>query len=240
MQATLAAKVAALTGLVAELWYFVDAPSGLDAARKARLEALLPLSRGAASTAGRPLLVVPRLGTLSPWASKATDIARSCGIDGVERLERGILYRLEGNLSDADLASLAPLLHDRMTETVLERMEDAARLFQRSAPRPLGRVGLSAGGRDALVRANRELGLALDPDEIDYLVASFRELGRDPTDVELMMFAQANSEHCRHKIFKAEFVIDGKPEERSLFRMIQNTHERSPEGTLSAYKDNAA
>ena len=240
LQATLAAKVPALAGLGAELWYFVDAPSGLDAAASARLEALLPLASGRGSAAGRPLLVVPRLGTLSPWASKATDIARSCGIAGVARLERGILYRLEGQLSEADVALLAPLLHDRMTETVLERVEDAARLFQRSSPRPLARVGLSAGGRDALVRANRELGLALDADEIDYLVASFRELGRDPTDVELMMFAQANSEHCRHKIFKAEFVIDGKPEERSLFRMIQNTHERSPEGTLSAYKDNAA
>jgi phosphoribosylformylglycinamidine synthase len=240
LRAALAAKAPALEALHAELWYFVDAPAGLPPDALARLEALLPLSREPAAPAGRALLVVPRVGTLSPWASKATDIARSCGIAGVERLERGILYRLVGALGDAELAALAPLLHDRMTETVLERLEDAARLFQRSAPRALGRIGLLAGGRDALVRANRELGLALDQDEIDYLVASFRELGRDPTDVELMMFAQANSEHCRHKIFKADFVVDGRPEERSLFRMIQNTHERSPEGTLSAYKDNAA
>ncbi|HEY3493411.1 MAG TPA: phosphoribosylformylglycinamidine synthase [Polyangiaceae bacterium] len=240
LRRTLSAQVPALTALHAELWYFVDAPGGLDRALTERLRELLPLAEGEASSSGSPLLVVPRVGTLSPWASKATDIARSCGIAGVERVERGTLYRLEGSLSSADLGVIAPLLHDRMTETVLEQVADAARLFQRSAPRPLARVGLSAGGREALVRANRELGLALDADEIDYLVASFRELGRDPTDVELMMFAQANSEHCRHKIFKADFVIDGKPEERSLFRMIQNTHERSPEGTLSAYKDNAA
>jgi phosphoribosylformylglycinamidine synthase len=237
---TLAHKVPLLRSVEAELWYFVDAPGDLDAGALERLQALLPLGGQPAGTEGRALLVVPRLGTLSPWASKATDIARSCGIAGVERLERGILYRFTGALGEADLAVLAPLLHDRMTETVLERLEDAARLFEHSAPRPLGRVELLSGGREALVRANREIGLALDADEIDYLLASFRELGRDPTDVELMMFAQANSEHCRHKIFKADFVIDGEPQERSLFRMIQNTHERSPGGTLSAYKDNAA
>jgi phosphoribosylformylglycinamidine synthase len=240
LRASLVGLAPALTGLHAELWYFVDAPAGLEPAPVERLKALLPLAREAPASAGRPLLVVPRVGTLSPWASKATDIARSCGLTFVERLERGVLYRLEGSLSDGDVARLLPLLHDRMTETVLGSIDEAAKLFERSAPRPLGRVGLLAGGRDALVRANRELGLALDADEIDYLVASFRELGRDPTDVELMMFAQANSEHCRHKIFKADFVIDGRAEERSLFGMIQNTHERSPEGTLSAYKDNAA
>jgi phosphoribosylformylglycinamidine synthase len=218
--------------------YFVDvarASAGLDQ----KLAALLPLAEAPRSE-GKLLLVVPRLGTLSPWASKATDIARSCGLAEVRCIERGVAYRLEGSVTKPDLASIAPLLHDRMTESVLERLEDAARLFRREKPRRLERIPVLDDGRDALVKANVKLGLALDPEEIDYLVASFSALRRDPTDVELMMFAQANSEHCRHKIFKADFVVDGVTQERSLFGMIRNTHERTPEGTLSAYKDNAA
>jgi phosphoribosylformylglycinamidine synthase len=127
-----------------------------------------------------------------------------------------------------------------MTDSVLSGLDQAARLFGRAEPKPLTTVGLLAGGRDALLRANHDLGLALADDEIDYLMQSFRELGRDPTDVELMMFAQANSEHCRHKIFKADYVIDDQAQQKSLFGMIQNTHRASPGGTLSAYSDNAA
>jgi phosphoribosylformylglycinamidine synthase len=237
---SLTAAVPTVSGVSATFRYFVDAARETPELTR-KLAELLPVAPAAeAPGAGRALLVVPRLGTLSPWSSKATDIARSCGLAEVQRVERGILYELEGVTSDAEAAALAPLLHDRMTESVLPRLADATRLFRREPPRKLTRVAVLDDGRNALVRANMRLGLALDSEEIDYLVASFAALRRDPTDVELMMFAQANSEHCRHKIFKAEFVVDGAVQPRSLFRMIQNTHERSPEGTLSAYKDNAA
>jgi phosphoribosylformylglycinamidine synthase len=225
-------------GVSATYQYFVDVTrSSLELER--RLAELLPLGT-AESAEGTLLLVVPRVGTLSPWASKATDIAKSCELAEVRRIERGVAYRLAGELTAAELGRVKALLHDRMTETVFERMEDAARLFRRETPRRLERVPVLDDGRDALVKANVKLGLALDSEEIDYLVASFSSLRRDPTDVELMMFAQANSEHCRHKIFKADFIVDGEPKPRSLFGMIRNTHEHSPAGTLSAYKDNAA
>jgi phosphoribosylformylglycinamidine synthase len=224
--------------------YFVDAEPEAGPELDAQLRELLSLE-GAPAGASSPALelwVVPRLGTISPWSSKATDIARSCGLSAVRRIERGTLYRLLGGagLSEAEIEKLAAVLHDRMTQTVLRRESDAEQLFRRAEPRPYSTVPILAGGRESLVRANQELGLALAEDEIDYLIASFGELGRDPTDVELMMFAQANSEHCRHKIFKADFVIDGVPQPRSLFGMIQNTHRASPQGTLSAYSDNAA
>jgi phosphoribosylformylglycinamidine synthase len=192
-------------------------------------------------TAGLPLWVIPRPGTISPWASKATDIAHVCGLDAVRRIERGVEYRIGSRVSlDAAAVSvLMPLLHDRMTETVIEDVGQAARLFSVEAPRPLRRVSL-ATGRAALETANAELGLALSADEIDYLLEAFRSLGRDPSDVELMMFAQANSEHCRHKIFNADWVIDGTVRTKSLFAMIRNTHARAPQGVLSAYRDNAA
>ena len=232
-----------VTGVTAHFRYFVDAARETPELAK-KLAELLPVAGepagSAGSAAGRLLLVVPRLGTLSPWASKATDIARSCGLTEVRTVERGTQYELAGVTTDAELAALAPVLHDRMTESVLARLEDAKGLFRREPPKKLTRVAVLDDGRNALVRANVRLGLALDDEEIDYLAASFSALRRDPTDVELMMFAQANSEHCRHKIFKAEFVVDGEAQPRSLFRMIQNTHERSPAGTLSAYKDNAA
>src|SRR5499427_4145293 len=196
-------------------------------------------SAGRATVAfGRRLLVVPRLGTVSPWSSKATDIAHSCGLARVKRIERAILYVIVGEVVDE--AALRRALHDRMTESVLERTADAARLFEHAAPRPLTRVALGSGGRAVLERANETLGLALSPDEIGYLVDAYRGLGRDPTDVELMMFAQANSEHCRHKIFNAQLIVDGQPQPQSLFQMIQRSTEASPGGVLSAYKDNAA
>ncbi len=190
------------------------------------------------------LLVVPRPGTLSPWSSKATDIAQHCGLEAVRRLERGTAYRLQpltaGGLDATALATAAALLHDRMTEVVLRDPAEAERLFVQAEPRVLARVPLLGDGRAALVRANGELGLALSVDEIDYLAERFTALGRDPTDVELMMFAQANSEHCRHKIFNADWVIDGAPQAQSLFAMIRNTTACSPDGVLSAYQDNAA
>jgi len=193
---------------------------------------------------GEVLLVVPRLGTISPWSSKATDIAHHCGLDKVRRLERGVIWhfaRRDGAaLSAAERESLMPLIHDRMTENVLPELSRATELFRETVPAALKIVDVLSGGRDALVQADREYGLALSGDEIDYLVENFRRLGRNPTDVELVMFAQANSEHCRHKIFNAEWIIDRKKQPHSLFGMIRETHARSPKGTLVAYADNAA
>ncbi|TWO70111.1 phosphoribosylformylglycinamidine synthase [Caenimonas sedimenti] len=196
-----------------------------------------------------PLIVVtPRFGTVSPWASKATDIARNCGL-AVKRMERFVEYRLvlKGSWLRATrepgaetLAALAALLHDRMTESVVAERQDAIRMFQELAPQPMEHVDVLEGGRAALEAANSRFGLALAADEIDYLVTAFRGLGRNPTDVELMMFAQANSEHCRHKIFNASFTVDGQPQELSLFGMIRNTHKLHPEHTVIAYSDNAA
>lgn len=188
------------------------------------------------------IIVIPRPGTISPWSSKATDIAHVCGLDAVERIERGIAYELHASdeLSQEALREIAPILYDRMIEAAILKLEDAARLFVRETPRPLRTVPVLARGREALEEANRSLGLALSSDEIDYLLESFVRLQRDPTDAELMMFAQANSEHCRHKIFNADWIIDGERQPKSLFAMIKNTYAHSPQGVLSAYRDNAA
>ena len=220
--------------------HFVDLDRPLSAEDSAVLTRLLTYGPKleAAALQGQTRWVVPRMGTISPWSSKATDIAHNSGLSRVRRIERGIEWTVAGPLRDP--AQLWRGLHDRMTEVVLERVEDAARLFSHHAPRPLESIPLQSGGRAALVAANARLGLALAADEIDYLVAAFTELARDPTDVELMMFAQANSEHCRHKIFNAEFVVDGVTQPDSLFRMIRRSTEASPGGVLSAYKDNAA
>ncbi|WP_106848742.1 phosphoribosylformylglycinamidine synthase [Blastococcus sp. Marseille-P5729] len=186
-------------------------------------------------------VVAPRLGTISPWASKATDIAHSCGID-VHRIERVTQYVVvhEGGLDDAAQAACAGLLHDRMTETVLGTLEQAQRLFADRDPEPMEHVDVLGRGRAALDEANQAYGLALSDDEIEYLDEAFTGLRRNPTDVELMMFAQANSEHCRHKIFNADFIIDGQPQPRSLFGMIRHTEQQHPESTIVAYKDNAS
>jgi phosphoribosylformylglycinamidine synthase len=230
---------AGILALQSRYVYFVDCAPPPNAAQRAQLGRLLGLDAGAAlAEDGATLLVVPRPGTISPWSSKATDIARVCGLDFVHRIERGVQYWFEGRVS-APLDRLGAELHDRMTEGVLRASAEAIVLFAVTAPAPLSHVALSAG-RAALAAANERLGLALAADEIDYLYASFTRLGRDPTDVELMMFAQANSEHCRHKIFNAEFVIDGEAQPKSLFAMIRNTHARAPAGVLSAYRDNAA
>jgi phosphoribosylformylglycinamidine synthase len=233
-----------VTGLATCSWYFVQLRGReLPAAQRVLLGQLLAASVPASSddVPGRTLLVVPRIGTISPWSSKATDIAAVCGLDAVKRIERGVRWQLQSAqpLAEFTLRAGAALLHDRMTESVLLNSGDAALLFASQAPRPLQTVAIG-GSKTALAAANERLGLALAVDEIDYLYEAFSRLGRDPTDVELMMFAQANSEHCRHKIFNAEFVIDGAVQAKSLFEMIRNTHARAPQGVLSAYKDNAA
>ncbi|WP_284449313.1 phosphoribosylformylglycinamidine synthase [Pseudoxanthomonas mexicana] len=228
----------------AEFMHFVDLEGGLSESEQAILDRLLTYgpSVPVEEPDGVLFLVVPRPGTLSPWSSKATDIARNCGLRQIHRIERGTAFYVRANrkLGLEQREKIAALLHDRMTQKVFHEMGGAELLFSHEEPRPLGRVSVLAGGRSALVEANARLGLALAEDEIDYLAKSFTDLQRDPTDVELMMFAQANSEHCRHKIFNASWTIDGKEQDRSLFRMIKHTHAQTPEHTLSAYSDNAA
>jgi phosphoribosylformylglycinamidine synthase len=228
--------------LGAEYWHFAMVPGALAEAERGRLERILSYgpSGEPTITGGVLLLVVPRIGTISPWSSKATDIARHCGLAQIERIERGVAYWIDGVLSSLQKAALAPLIHDRMTETVLESFDDVARLFHHIPPQPLATVDVTRGAAAALARANRAMGLALSEDEIEYLAEHFARIERNPTDVELMMFAQANSEHCRHKIFNADWVIDGGPQAQSLFGMIRTTHEKNPRGTVVAYTDNAS
>ena len=186
--------------------------------------------------------MIPRLGTISSWSSKATQILQVCGWDDIQRVEHGYIYQLSSHepVSAEQWALIVPLLHDRMTQSVLHEAPTAELLFGHHQPRPLTECPLLTEGREALVRANQNWGLALNEQEIDYLFTLFSDLKRNPTDVELMMFAQANSEHCRHKIFRSRFEIDGQPQELSLFGMIQHTHKLNPQGTLVAYSDNAA
>jgi phosphoribosylformylglycinamidine synthase len=219
-------------------WHFVEVTRDPDARERSVLDRLLTYGPPAVEDATQtvPVLVTPRLGTISPWSSKATDIARLCNLDFVRRIERGTVFHLSGS----DPSPVLLLLHDRMTETVLPSMDAAAHLFRHVAPRPMTAIDVLGGGAAAIADANLRFGLALAPDEIEYLVSYFLRAGRNPTDVELTMFAQANSEHCRHKIFNASWVIDGRPEAESLFGMIRRTHEANPQGTVSAYSDNAA
>ncbi|WP_312966882.1 phosphoribosylformylglycinamidine synthase [Acinetobacter gerneri] len=183
------------------------------------------------------ILVTPRVGTISPWSSKATDIFANCNTP-VHRLERGVLFTIKGSKDISNEVKLA--LHDRMTESVFGKIDDAAALFVETAPKPLNSIDILGQGKDALVQANNEFGFALSDEEIDYLTAAFTKMGRNPHDIELMMFAQANSEHCRHKIFGSEWTIDGEKQPLSLFQMIKNTYKESPTDVLSAYKDNAS
>ena len=240
----------AVEALDARHFYVVWSDQAIGEDERARLVALL--GAGGAhefSCQGSAVHVLPRIGTISPWASKATDIAHSCAMAAIHRIERGTEYRIAArrgllgaarSIDEAALARLVDVLHDRMTETALLSPPDPAALFAPLEGRPLQRIALSARGRAALVQADRALGLALSDDEIDYLVEAFAEEGRDPSDVELMMFAQANSEHCRHKIFNARWTIDGEPQAQSLFAMIRATHAAHPIGTVVAYADNAA
>ncbi|CAB1215091.1 phosphoribosylformylglycinamidine synthase [Acinetobacter bouvetii] len=183
------------------------------------------------------ILVTPRLGTISPWSSKATDIFANCNTP-IHRLERGVLFTLKG-ISEVS-NDVKQVLHDRMTESVFNHIDDAAALFSETAPKPLNSIDILGQGKEALVKANSEFGFALSDEEIDYLTEAFNKLGRNPHDIELMMFAQANSEHCRHKIFGSEWTIDGEKQPLSLFQMIKNTYKESPTDVLSAYKDNAS
>ncbi|CAM5505166.1 Phosphoribosylformylglycinamidine synthase OS=Stutzerimonas stutzeri OX=316 GN=purL PE=3 SV=1 [Stutzerimonas stutzeri] len=240
--AQLTEKVPAVSGLYAEFAHFAEVSGALGAEEQQVLTRLLKYgpSVPVQEPAGRLFLVVPRFGTISPWSSKASDIAHNCGLEKIQRLERGIAYYVQGELSDSDAELVAAALHDRMTQLVLGRFEEAANLFSHAQPKPLTAVDVLGGGRAALEKANVELGLALAEDEIDYLVQAFTGLGRNPHDIELMMFAQANSEHCRHKYFNASWDIDGESQDKSLFGMIKNTYQLHNEGVLSAYKDNAA
>ena len=230
--------------LSSEFWYFVGSEKALDAATVEKLQALLAAQSVEQTLKAREglhlFLVTPRLGTISPWASKATNIAENCGLEGIERIERGMAVWLEGALTDGQKQQWAALLHDRMTESVLTDIDAAAQLFHHIQSETFSSVDVLGGGKEALVKANTEMGLALSADEIDYLVENYQALNRNPSDVELMMFAQANSEHCRHKIFNADFILNGEKQPKSLFGMIRDTHNAHPEGTVVAYKDNSS
>ena len=232
-----------VSDIYAEYVHFADVSAPLNSDEQTKLQRLLKYGPSLAehAPAGRLLLVTPRPGTISPWSSKATDIAHNCGLSQVLRLERGLAFYVQApSLTDAQWRQLGALLHDRMMETLFDRFEDAEALFAQHQPAPVQSVDILGEGRSALEAANTKLGLALAQDEIDYLMNAFTSLGRNPTDIELYMFAQANSEHCRHKIFNADWVIDGQEQPKSLFKMIKNTFEHTPDHVLSAYKDNAA
>jgi phosphoribosylformylglycinamidine synthase len=230
----------------ARYWHFVTTNQALLEDELQRLEQLLHYGESdeEATPNGKLFLVVPRTGTLSPWSSKATDILHNSGMTVVDRVERGIAYFIETekntDLSADDVLFIHEQIHDRMMEQVVSNGEDAGVLFSDAEPVPFKSVDISQNAGVALQQANSELGLALSVDEIDYLAENYQALERNPTDVELMMFAQANSEHCRHKIFNADWIIDGQPKEQTLFGMIRNTYHHAPEGVLSAYKDNAS
>jgi phosphoribosylformylglycinamidine synthase len=242
--ADLAASDRRVTGLDARFAYFVDLACPLTDKESERLDALLLSGEQVASfpREATRVYVAPRPGTMSPWSSKATDIVHACHLDSVRRIERGVCYALtsDESIPEDDLPALKGLLFDRMTEFCFAEGGEAGVLFGDHSPLPINTIPLLAEGQGALHVANRDLGLALSDDEIDYLTSNYQALGRDPTDAELMMFAQANSEHCRHKIFNADWIIDGESQPEKLFGMIRSTTEARPEGVISAYSDNAA
>jgi phosphoribosylformylglycinamidine synthase len=241
---SLQSLVPEVKAVYAEFMHFTDLDQELTVSEREVLERILRYGPKAdvEVPSGELFLVVPRPGTISPWSSKATDIVHNCGLTAIRRVERGIVYHvsLTGEADDQQRERIATLLHDRMVEAVMTSLDAARTLFSHADPKAIARVDILGAGRLALEQANAQLGLALAEDEIDYLVQSFRELGRNPVDIELMMFAQANSEHCRHKIFNASWDIDGEAQDKSLFAMIRNTNELGGEDVLSAYKDNAA
>lgn len=240
----------AIASVTGRFVHFIDSAAPIAPDDVKRLDGLLTYGEPFdGKIEGDEFVVIPRFGTISPWASKATDIAHNCGMTDIRRIERGILYVVHlksgllggaKKLSDEGIAAVQALLHDRMTETVLRSTQEAAGLFGELEAKPLAFIDITQGGKAALVHANTELGLALSDDEIDYLLAAFTTAKRNPTDVELMMFAQANSEHCRHKIFNADWTIDGVKQDKSLFAMIKNTHQLAPRGTVVAYSDNSS
>jgi len=239
----LQAVVPGVRDISARFLHFAALNSELDTAELERLNVLLDYGESfTGATNGREILSVPRFGTQSPWSSKATDILHHCGLDKIARVERGIAWYIDvaDNLDTESIMLLGALLHDRMTEVILLDRHDAGGLFTTQEPTPVGIVKLGDDALAALQAANDDLGLALAPEEIRYLAEGYQKLGRDPTDVELMMFAQVNSEHCRHKIFKAAWTLDSKQHDTSLFDYIRLTHEAHPGRVLSAYSDNAA
>ncbi|MCE3264298.1 MAG: phosphoribosylformylglycinamidine synthase [Pseudoduganella sp.] len=253
----LQAVLPAITSVQARFIHFVDAASALSDDDLNRLNGLLTYGEPAlpeqADGVVEEFVVIPRFGTISPWASKATDIVHNCGMGHIHRVERGVAFRinLKGGILGTGLGAakkldteqaqaVAALLHDRMTESVLRHADQAAGLFSSLEAKPLESIDVMGAGRTALEKANTDLGLAMSDDEIDYLLEAFTSAKRNPTDVELMMFAQANSEHCRHKIFNADWTIDGVAQEMSLFKMIKNTHQKNPRGTVVAYSDNSS
>ncbi|MCX4189352.1 phosphoribosylformylglycinamidine synthase [Methylophaga sp. OBS3] len=242
----LRAELPDITGVRSEYRYFAEIENDgqLSASDLTTLQTLLVAESkdSVAASDETLLLVTPRPGTISPWSSKATDIVHNSGLVDVKRVERGIAFFVQTKhaINAEQKQLIAAKLHDRMIESVFDDVDDAEQLFMHTAPRPLLSVDILGGGRQALVNANIDMGLALADDEIDYLFDNFSALNRNPNDIELMMFAQANSEHCRHKIFRADWVIDGKPQERSLFDMIRYTHEQHPEGVVKAYNDNSS
>lgn len=229
-----------ITDVSAEYVHFAATNKALSSDEAEQLKRLTTYGTAyTGSNKGKLFLVVPRPGTISPWSSKATDIAHNTGLLSINRIERGIAYFVSG-MGEAGNQNVAAILHDRMTEVVFASLEDAEQLFQTEEPRQLGTIELQKAGKQALIDANDSLGLALADDEVEYLFDSYTALKRNPTDVELMMFAQVNSEHCRHKVFNADWNIDGKNQPKSLFKMIKNTYEQGGEDVISAYSDNAA
>ncbi|MGB1800308.1 MAG: phosphoribosylformylglycinamidine synthase, partial [Gammaproteobacteria bacterium] len=238
-------NVPQINAVRAHFVHFAETSADLSEKEQVQLDALLNYGSAIdiADHNSTKLIVIPRPGTISPWSSKATDIVHNSGLNKVIRIERGVVYLLslaDGSLNDEQIELIKPLLHDRMTDAVINNEAEASALFSTAEPAPLEHVDILSGGKAALEKANSEMGLALSAEEIDYLFTNFEKLNRNPTDVELMMFAQANSEHCRHKIFNAEWTIDDTEQEYSLFDMIRHTHQENPGNVLSAYHDNAA
>ncbi|MGB2742229.1 MAG: phosphoribosylformylglycinamidine synthase, partial [Cognaticolwellia sp.] len=235
-----------VTDIYAEFTHFAHISEELNAEESQVLQLLLKYGPTIEEhePVGQFILVTPRPGTISPWSSKSTDIANNCGLTKVLRLERGLAYYVSTEnsapLTPAQQSTLNNLIHDRMMETIFSDMNQATALFASAEPGELTSIDIEHGGKNALVQANIDLGLALADDEVNYLFENFSKLGRNPHDIELYMFAQANSEHCRHKIFNADWTIDGVKQPKSLFKMIRNTHKVNPDFVLSAYKDNAA
>lgn len=225
--------------LSAEFIHFADLNSALSDEQAQHLDHLLNYTNALNATSdAQSIIVIPRLGTISPWSSKATDIAHLCDINQINRVERGIIYHLNHKISNTE--AVLNCLMDKMTESLLDSIENAHTIFDNFEPQPFSSIDILSQGKTSLETANTELGLALSAGEIDYLVDSFTKLERNPTDIELMMFAQANSEHCRHKIFNADWKIDDTEQAKSLFAMIRNTYHKHPEGLLSVYSDNSA
>ncbi len=225
--------------LATEFVHFVHSEQALDKAQSSTITTLLAYNEPLPNVqSSDTLVVIPRLGTISPWSSKATDILHLCGLEKVQRIERGIIYHFNKKITNK--AAVLSIIMDKMTESTLDTIDQAQSIFEHLAPQPLQTVDILGQGKSALEQTNTELGLALSTSEIDYLMKNFIQLGRNPNDIELMMFAQANSEHCRHKIFNAQWTVDGETQAKSLFAMIRNTYHQNPEDLLSVYSDNSA